>query len=195
MANKIQFNPLSGKFDFTNDGKITVDTKANILATTASSGLIAYATDVERFYYADGTSWFEAPIALKARSANPNMGAEQDEGLSGYGYDYITDKNLDNCLVKGNARSVEGAIRTSATAFQIYLNGVWNDIVINFRFREESGSYELEHNPVGLTWWYEVSSGNSNYLGLNGLPLIQQYSASMGAFPCKLIIDGGDFTS
>ena len=74
------------------------------------------------------------------------------------------------------------------------LDGQWNDIVINFRFREDaSGAYELEHNPIGLTLWYEVMSGNSDAIGVDGRPLIQQYSASMGAYQQDLIIDGGDF--
>jgi hypothetical protein len=173
----------------------TMDTRANILATTPVDGDWACATDTQMLYFGYASAWHETPIPWLARSANPDMGIEPWSPLSGYGADFITDKNITHCLLKSSSRSEEGSIRTSGGYFQIYLNGVWNDIVVNFRLREESGTYEFEHNPVGLSWWYEISSGNSNYLGLNGLPFVQQYAASMGVFPAKLQIDGGDFTS
>jgi hypothetical protein len=41
--------------------------------------------------------------------------------------------------------------------------------------------------------WIEVNSGNSDNLGLNGLPIVQNYKVSMGAYPIPLEIDGGTF--
>jgi|WetSurMetagenome_2_1015567.scaffolds.fasta_scaffold15037_3 hypothetical protein len=174
---------------------VKVDTKANILALTATAGLIAYATDVNRFYYANGTSWYEAPIALKARSANPNMGIDQDNPLSGYSDVTITDKSIYNSRILGNANATEGSIRTTTTGyFQIYLNGVWNTVVINFVLRENAtNSYVFEHQPIGFTEWIEIMSGNGRTLGLNGLPLVSQYQASMGAYGVPLQLDCGVF--
>lgn len=171
-----------------------VDTKANILAMTCTGRRLAFATDTYEFFFDNGTAWYLMPFALIAEPAAPDMGVEQGSSRIGYGTDYVSDKDIVNCLLLGNARSEEGAFRTASGVFQIYLNGVWNDVVINFRFREHSaGAYELEHMPIGYTEWYEVMSGNSNSLGLNGYPLIQQYTASMGPYPVPLEIDGGAF--
>ena len=128
---------------------------------------------------------------------NPDLtdiGVEQINDVRGYGVDYISKKLLSRVQVGTVADEVEGAIRNNAGVFQIYLNEVWNDIVINFRFREDdSGAYELEHKPVGFDFWIEVNSGNSNALDLNGLPIIQQYKTSIGAYQVPLQIDGGTF--
>ena len=92
------------------------------------------------------------------------------------------------------ADAAEGAIRTSNGYFQVYLNSVWNDVVINFRLREDSsGGYELEHKPIGFTEWIEIMSGNSETIGLDGRPIIQQYTTSMGAYQPDLVLDGGSF--
>ena len=124
----------------------------------------------------------------------PDIGKEQTSDLRGYGTDYITDKRLSHCLIGSSDRDVEGSIRLNNGTFQIYANGVWNDIVINFRLREDSsGSYEFEHKPIGFNWWYEIMSGNSDQTGIDGRPIIQQYSSSMGAYQEDLILDGGAF--
>ena len=76
----------------------------------------------------------------------------------------------------------------------MYLNSVWNDVVINFVFREDStGAYELEHQPIGLVLYYEIMSGNSDLIGIDGRPMLQQYGASMDAYQMDLQIDGGTF--
>lgn len=173
---------------------ITVATKAGVLSTPPISGQLAFATDTQRFMLANGTAWLENATLMIAQAAVPNMGAEQNESRQGYGWDYITDKTIYNSLIGGNSREEEGAIRFTDSTFQAYVDGTWNDIVLGFRFREDStGSYELEHKPIGFTEWYEVISGNSDNLGLNGLPLTQNYVSSMGAYPRRLIVGGGTF--
>lgn len=131
------------------------------------------------------------------KNYNPDlmdMGIEQANDNRGYGDDYVTDKLLAYCKIGGYASEEEGSVRNNAGTFQIYLNGAWEDVVTNFRFREDvNGNYELEHKPVGFDMWLEVASGNSDELGLNGLPLVQNYSISMGAYPAQLQIDGGTF--
>ena len=108
--------------------------------------------------------------------------------------DYISDKRLSHVLVGDNTREEEGAIRTKDGFYQIYLNGKWNDIVINFVFREDgSSTYELEHTPVGFDTAFEVMSGNSNMLGIDGKPIYNQYKTSMGAYQPDIIISGGTF--
>lgn len=180
---------------------VTVAILATILATTPTVTTLAYASDTSEFYFFDGSAWKVAPLELSTRSATPDMGAyTQTDGqgisdLQGYYDTVITDKLLTNCAIKGNANTTEGSVRTTTTgAFQIYLNARWNTVVINFVFREDStGAYELEHQPVGFNLYYEVMSGNSDNLGIDGKPLVQQYSADMGAFQSDIIIDFGGF--
>ena len=175
-------------------GFALIDTRANILATTPTSNAIAYATDEARFYVFDGSSWKESAIQFSTQTSSPNMGKEQGESRQGYGEDYISDKTLNYVEIGSGANSTEGAIRQVDGTFQIYLNSTWNDIVINFRFREDSnGSYEIEHKPIGFNYWYEISTGNSDLTGIDGKPLIRQYGADMGAYQKDLIIDGGSF--
>ena len=126
--------------------------------------------------------------------ATPDIGVKQDNDLRGYGDGYISDKTLAFVRLSEQAKEEEGAIRIKDNIFQTYITGAWQDVVTNFRFREDgNGSYELEHKPIGFTEWIEVLSGNSDLLGLNGLPITQNYATSMGAFPVPLQLDGGTF--
>lgn len=182
-------------------GHITVDTKANILALSPAGNQLAYATDTTEFYLYDGSNWKVAPLELQTEAQAPDMGAYEAGGLgisdkAGYYSDVITDKDLSSVKLKEYYRTAgEGAVRTTTDGeFQVYLNGVWNDVVINFRLREDSdGNYEFEHNPVGFDLWYEIMSGNSDILGIDGKPIIQQYTTSMGAYQRDIIINGGTF--
>lgn len=125
-----------------------------------------------------------------------DMGYIQNSSIDGISPYYITDKNLSNVRILENSLTQEGAVRTTTSGlFQIYLNGKWNTVVINFSLREDSTyGYTFEHQPVGFSNFIEIMSGNSsNNLGLNGLPITQGYSTSMGAFPVSPIIDGGSF--
>jgi len=184
-----------------------IDTKANILATTPSHAKVGLATDTDEFYFYDtnDSGWKVAPLELKADNANPDMGAYDMKqagylGLgvsdhSGYYDDWITDKSLSNIKLLQSVIDEEGSIRTTTSGvFQVYLNGVWNDVVINFRLREDnSGAYEFEHMPIGFTEWIEIMSGNSDKLDLDGRPMLLQYSSSMGAYQVPLLLEGGQF--
>ena len=157
-------------------------------------------TEITEVFYDDTTKTLKPKNLLVTetfQNYNPDLtdiGKEQINDIRGYGTDYISKKLLSRVQVGSVADEVEGAIRNNSGTFQIYLNGVWNDIVINFRFREDdNGAYELEHKPVGFNTWIEVNSGNSNVLDLNGLPIIQQYKTSIGAYQVSLQIDGGTF--
>jgi hypothetical protein len=124
----------------------------------------------------------------------PDIGTIQTSDVRGYGLDYISEKTLAYCRIGASAFDEEGAVRIKNKVFQTYIDGAWQDVVTNFRFREDAnGDYELEHKPIGFQWWIEVNSGNSDNLGLNGLPIVQNYKVSMGAYPIPLEIDGGTF--
>ena len=188
-------------------GFFTAQTKAQVLATTPTSTSLAFCSDTKEFMLYDGTVWREASLELKPSATGVDMGAYNDTNGSysllgdsdrmGYYNSRIVDKDisftkLSEAILGDNTYNiVEGSIRVNSSTFQIYLNGVWNDIVLNFRFREDNnGAYELEHKPIGFALWYEVYSGNSNVKALNGLPLIQNYSGDMGAYPKRLLISG-----
>lgn len=124
----------------------------------------------------------------------PDIGAIQTSDVRGYGRDYIAEKTLAYCRIGASAFDEEGAVRIKNNIFQTYINGEWLDVPTGFRFRQDpNGNYEFEHKPTGFEWWIEVSSGNSDLLGLNGLPLVQNYAVSMGAYPVPLELDGGTF--
>ena len=181
-------------------GYMMRDTRANILAATPTIKQLAYATDTGEFLFYDGTGWYAFSIEPSAENSTPDMGAYNPTGLgisdkAGYYHEAITDKDITNSRILGNEREEEGAVRTTTGGtFQVYLNGVWNDVVINFVMREDSdGTYELEHAPIGYTYYYEVMSGNSDELGLDGKPIFQQYVTSMGCYQPDVQIDGGSF--
>jgi hypothetical protein len=174
------------------------DTRANILARSSDpTPTFALATDTREVLVWDGTNWNALPLEVNIESQAPDMGAYVPGGLapitdkSGYYPTFITDKDFYNIAIKGSARTVIGGLRIDTTqdpdTFEIYLRGVWQDIMYDFTFEND----ELEHAPVGET--IDVWSGNSNLLGLNGLPIVQEYQVSMGAFPAKKIISGGTF--
>ena len=178
-------------------GFFTTGTKDTILALTPADVTIAYATDVERFYIFDGTGWFESAVNFAVSTSAQDMGLEQESSKQGYGLDYINQKKLTYVKLGDAANNETGALKyeVDTNEFQVYSAGVWNAVVLGFRFREDSdGAYELEHKPVGFEWWYEVISGNSmDNLDLDGRPLVNQYTISMGAYARDLILNGGTF--
>jgi hypothetical protein len=206
---KAIFNALHSEemqFFPTAEDIVLLGTKAVILATAHSAGKLAYATDTLEFYLYDGTNWKVMPLELETETSTPDMGVynqENSTGVAGFGVsdragyyeDALTDKDITNSRILGNSRAEEGAVRTtSGGVFQVYLNSTWNDVVINFVLREDAnGTYELEHAPVGFDLYYEVMSGNSDALALDGRPVFHQYESDMGCYQKDLAVDGGTF--
>lgn len=178
---------------------ITIDTRANLLASTPAQTTAAFASDTLEPMLWSGSAWYVAPLELIAQANAVDRGLQPPmvaNDRAGYTAAYITDKTICNSAIGGNANTAEGSIRVSSGEMQVYLTGEWKTAVTGFRFREDSaGYYELEHKPVGFTWWLEVMSGNSDGLGLNGLPLAQQYQVSMGAYPVHQQVVGREITA
>jgi len=175
-----------------------IGTKAEILATTATLGKFAYATDTFEFYMGDGSVWNKVPFKLIPESATPNMGYLPSEGDNiGFSPTYVSNKTLTNIKIGYSSSNLgTGSLRiTTAGNLEVYLNDVWNKIVMNFVFLEDSdNNYTFEHQPIGFTSYIEVMSGNSiNNLGLNGLPIVQQYRVDMGAYPSRNVLGGRSF--
>jgi len=170
---------------------LLVDTRANILATVSpATGQAAYATDVARFYVYDGSDWREAALQWSVRSGQ-DMGYEQNSGLQGYGLDYVTDKRLSNVLLGGNARTENGGMRVDVDedpdTLEIYLRDGWQTII--YDLTTDDGDFR--HTPIAEQIY--VWRGDSVAVGLNGRPLVQEYEASMGAYPATRLLVGGTF--
>lgn len=121
-----------------------------------------------------------------------DIGYEKEGSVDGITQDYITGKDLHNIRVLGHPRAKETGsfwLDTTVTpnVLHIYTDGVTRDIKIDFTTENN----ELEHQPFDYV--IDVWSGNSNQLGANGLPLVQEYQTSIGAYPVPLLIDGGSF--
>ena len=184
------FNPLSGQLDASGGSSVDVDTKANILASTATSGAIGFSTDTREFFLADGTNWNVASLKLSTELEAPDIGFTQDNDKNGYANEYIDSKRFTNLAIgQFNEQPYEGAIRydmsLSPPTFELFARGIWNKIFYDFQMINDN----LEHIPKQFT--IAVASGHSTEKGLNGLPYIRGYSVDMGAYPRPIIIDGG----
>lgn len=179
---------------------VLIDTRANILATSAATVRFAMANDQAdslggyELFFANGASWYQLPFRLYVRSGSaPDVGAYQDSSRVGYGIDYISDKRISNSSIGDNANTDVGGIRFNQTTlkFQVYYSGAWQNAVVGFTFDEASDG-RLRHTPSGHTETYDVFSGNSQSVGLNGLPISQQFKTDIGAYPDPLLISGGN---
>jgi len=172
-------------------GVLNIDTRANILALTATIGQIAYATDVKSFYVADGTNWRRADLTFETDLQAPDMGYEKNNPKTGYHADWLTDKNLHNVAIKGSNRNETGGLRIDTTqdpdTFEVYLRGAWQDILYDLTVENS----DLRHTPLSEAIY--VWSGQSVKNGLNGRPIINEYKVSMGAFPAPRAYNCGTF--
>lgn len=174
------------------------DTRVNILALSAATVRFAVATDQPDLYggyevwFANGSNWYRFPARLYVWTA-PDMGKYQDSEPNGYGAADITDKRLSNVSLGNNVDVKDGAIQFNSTSlqFQIYKSGAWRDVLIGISLSEASDGH-LQHVPTGFVLTYDIFSGNSERVGLSGLPIVQQHNVSMGAYPNPQIVDGGN---
>lgn len=196
------FNPFTGTLDIDTSYSNIVATKANIMARTGDAqGQLAFATDTLELYISNGdNTWNKQPFKFVLEPAAPDMGYTQDSSVIGYGDDYVSDKLLANVDIGNSADTSHASanrmpIRASNGQFQVYANSQWNNIVVGFTFRMDSSfGYTLEYLPTGFTDYIEIMSGNSlNNLGLNGLPIYQNYKSSVGAYPYPVQIQGRSF--
>lgn len=205
--------PVVGVTSVTNsDGSLTIspttgavvaslnvvkDTEANILKLSPTGTRLAWATDLNQLMIGDGTNWWIDSSYLAKDLNQSDIGVVQGSNRSGYGQAYITDKIISNSAIGGNTTTQTGGLRYNATglnsgpSIQVYINGAWANIVSNLNLQEVSAV--LEHTPIGYTERISVFNGDSDALGLNGLPIVQGYKASMGCYPVQQIVYGGTF--
>ena len=175
------FNPLSGQLDASGGSSVDVDTKANILASTATSGAIGFSTDTREFFLADGTNWNVASLKLSTELEAPDMGATENNDKLGYSDEYFTNLWMYNMTLGGNTLEVEGGIRinheTTPKTFDIYENGAWRSLKV---FRFDNVLYHVINNTT-----FEVHTGNSTLLDIHDQPLIQDYKVPID---CNFLI-------
>lgn len=168
---------------------ITIDTKANILATASpSSGDLAYATDTKDFYIYEGSDWYVMPAVMLKRT-NIDAGWRQTHG--GYEKDYITNKTLHNIAIGGSDWESNGVMQVdidnTPDTLEIYLRDQWNQIVYDL-----TTTYgDFRHAPFGDLVY--VWTGDSVADGLNGQPIMQEYKQVAGCMGAYTVIDGGNF--
>ena len=120
-----------------------------------------------------------------------DMGYEQSSSSDGITADYITDKTLSNVLIGGNAREENGAIKVDVTedpdTLEIYLRDQWNTLIYDMT----TAYGDFRHTPLSEQIY--IWRGDSVLLSLSGRPMIQEYTASMGAYSPARILTGGSF--
>lgn len=186
--------PLGVKWAASAGGISIFDTEKNILATTPSTiGTLAYATDRQQMMQWNGTNWYINSSYFDKDLQAPDRGWTQDSNRRGYGTNYITDKQLANVYLANSTRTDAGGIRYNPATgkIQVYLNNAWQNAVTGFTFQETWGMLQTIPNGYALT--YNVFSGNSTALGINGRPLVQGYRASRGCYPPQQTLSGGTF--
>lgn len=197
MADQFKFNPFTSKFDIVPTvSTMTVGTEATILALTPTSGDLAYGTDTQFFYVADGTNWRRASLKFYTDSQNNDPGFLQNNSADGYYAWFITDKGFYNVWFGTNPSTTEGGVWVDNTVtpkkLRIYLNSTSNTILIDF----STATGRLTHTPFTLpfsTQLIDVWSGMSEELSLSGRPMINEYDISPGAFAPPKVINGGGF--
>ena len=180
-------------------GSMTMDTAKNILASTPTSGSMAFATDINQFFIADGTHWIISSSFFTTEPELPDIGASAySRSRKGYGDGYITDLSINNCFIGQNQPPSphEGTICFTPSLgqygqLQQYSVGAWHPVVVGLVLTEAVDlSQAITQTPIGKTLPIIVFNGDSVLKGLNNTPVIEGYIASMGTYPPQQIISG-----
>ena len=182
-------------------GSFVEDTFVNILASTPTSGNMARASDTDQFFIANGSAWLLATDYLIPEAEEPDLGHVPGSNRIGYGRDYVTDKVIANCSIGGfsSTPTNDGGIRFNAEvgafgAFEQFSEGEWHSVVSGLVLKEvDDLSQAITQTPLGQTQELIVFNGDSVVHGLNDVPLIQGYLASLGAYPPLQRVTGGTF--
>ena len=182
-------------------GSLTTDTLETILASTPTDGAMALATDADQMLIADGTTWHVGSSYFTPEAEEPDLGYATSNRI-GYGRDYVTDKAINNCTIgygSFDLAATDGAIRYNEDigafgAFEQFSFGEWHAIVTGLVLQEvDDLSQAITQTPLGQTQEIIVFNGDSVLRGLNDVPLIQGYIASLGAYPPLQRVTGGTF--
>jgi hypothetical protein len=172
------------------NSSVTLGSQNSIHASSGIRGSLAYAIDTENFYIYE-SGWLRSPFSFVSVSGKDMGYYTENNSRIGYGTTYITDKLLSNVVLGGSVVEQNGSIRVNTEedpdTLEIYLRDQWNTVV--YDLTTEYGDFR--HAPIDEQIY--VWAGNSVTNGLNGLPIVQQYQVSMGAYPYPVQINGGTF--
>jgi len=191
-----KFNPFTGNFDLV---KVpVVDTKDNIINSTPCEISFSYASDTDQLCFWDGTKWFEMSSYGNENNTNPNIGIE-GENREGYGHTYISSKTLSRCLFGRTGTEDNGGFRVleqsnGINVIQSYLDGAWKTILtgVNIVTDENETPKDIEFTDF-TPWHLSLISGDSDVKDINGLPIVQGMTTSMGVIQRPQTINGGTF--
>jgi len=171
------------------DTRIKVDTRANILASTATAGKIAFATDTEEYFIADGTNWNRSPIPFGQPSTGVDIGALSFNDDYGYGIKDLSSKNLHNIVMKdftaGVTQLEKGAFRYNGatSTLELYNGTAWLTVITlttaqvqDWMLRSQWNTFSVQAAPSSDTTARTVMT-----LGF----------VDIGAIPSDVILDGG----
>lgn len=191
---------------------LAADINSDATKTKATLGEPHYATDTKQLYIFDGTDNVvvggagdfivatDLTVTNDFTNANTlikDMGAFQFQDLRGYNNDWMIDKNLYNITIKTNSNTFDGGLRTiynddtGICNLQLYTDGKWNTLLAGVEITLDNDEADIEF--TGYTKNISLIDGDSDIKGINGLPIIQDFKQSMGAYPQQLVISGGDF--
>ena len=173
--------------------KVTV---ANLVAATAVEGTAILSTGESggtRFLREDGDnscSWNAVEIGAEQLrgTANPHMGAFPNQSL------LVTDNPSGAAVVVTNANGSLDFVVNSDSA-RVYLNkpSAREELTTGVSVREDTAEPDIEITTASGV--YSLISGDSDALGVNGLPIRQGFgNPDMGAFPSPLLISGGSIS-
>ena len=179
--------------------KIIVDTRENIFAQTPENGTKAFATDrEEEFIYING--WQQSDTIFSVRNSAFDAGSIQDASRTGYNKDSVNGKHLSDVTIGSNRFNKEGGVRTlisktlNKRLAQFFLDGNWQTVLtgVNITTDASEGTPDIEFTDFEP---YKLSliTGNSDQLGIDGLPTVQRMKTSAGSRQLPMILDGGTF--
>jgi hypothetical protein len=165
-----------------------VDTKANILASTATSGKVGFATDTRQLFLADGTNWNNVPLTLAlSKGATTDIGGVMGryEETYGYGLADISNKTIHNAVIGGFVNTaVEGAVRYAATTpalsiLEVYNNAAWRTVIM----------WTVAQLDDRVQWTDFTTNDKDAF----GNDYIHGHRKDIGAFASEHLITGGSF--
>ena len=179
--------------------KTIIGTRAFIFNQTPANGTKAFATDQEEeFIYING--WQQSDTIFSVRNSAFDAGSIQDASRTGYNKDSVNGKHLSDVTIGSNRFNKEGGVRTlisktlNKRLAQFFLDGNWQTVLtgVNITTDASEGTPDIEFTDFEP---YKLSliTGNSDTLGIDGLPAIQRMKTSAGSRQLPMILDGGTF--
>jgi hypothetical protein len=128
-----------------------------------------------------------------------DRGAIQTSDKRGYGDNYVSNKIIANSKIGRSGLEEDGGIRIRTQAdgivrVELYLEGAWKTILsgVNIVTDSEERPKDIEFTDF-TPWNLSLVTGDSDLKDINGLPLVQQMTSSIGAIQRAQTINGGTF--